>query len=112
VATQIPKQSRKKNGVPTQNHALGHLFGESTKKSNLDADWNQVQPSVLLAIVWAVNQFGGATTFSTTRKGNAYCIKVYLGAPYDPLYFDGDDEGRAAMQEWADNLVAAAAEHA
>lgn len=92
--------------------AIGHLFGQSTRKTGLDADWNQVQPNVLLSIVWAIDVLGGAVTFSTTKNNNAYCIKVYLGAPYDPVYFDGDDEGRAALSEFADQLVAAAAEAA
>lgn len=90
---------------------LGHLFGESTKKSGLDADWNEVEPGVLHQAIWAVNQLGGAITFSTTRKGSAYVFKVYLGAPYDPVYFDGDSEGRERMAGWVQDLVIAVAEN-
>lgn len=89
--------------------AHGRLFGESTRKSGLDADWNQVHPDVLHRIIWAIDLLGGATTFSTTRSGNAYVVKVYLGEPQAPKYFDGDAEGRDALAAWADSVVEAAA---
>lgn len=110
AAQNITKFGKKTDSKPPTS-PLGHLFGESTRKTGLDADWNQVQPDVLLRIVWAVDHFGGAVTFSTTKKNTAYCIKVYLGAPQNPVYFDGDEEGRAALAEWADLLVQAVAEH-
>lgn len=93
------------------NEVAGRLFGQSTRKSGLDADWNQVDSTVLHRIVWAVDFLGGAVTFSTTKANSAYCVKVYMGQPYDPMYFDGDDEGRAALAAWAEQLVEAAAEH-
>ena len=92
-------------GAPT------HLFGQSTRKTGLDADWNQVQPHVLASIIWACDYFGGAVTFSTTKNNQAYVVKVYMGQPFDPMYFDGDDEGRERLTAWADSLVIAAAEH-
>jgi len=112
----VPTQgsSSKAGGSSRKNasHAFGHLFGQSTRKTGLDADWNQVQPTVLHSIIWAVSQLSGSVTFGTTKNGQAYTIKVYLGAPYDPMYYDGDEEGRARLAEWADQLVAAVAEHA
>lgn len=109
----MPTPSKKSgNGRKSGNAvhgSLGHIFGQSTRKSDLDADWNSVEPVVLHRIIWAVDFLGGSVTFGSTRNGSAYTIKVYLGAPYDPVYFDGDDEGRAGMSAFADQLVEAAA---
>lgn len=99
-----------RNNKQSGDKRYGHLFGESTTKSNLDAAWNEVDPVVLHNIVWAVDAMGGSITIGTNRKGTAYYFKVYLGAPYDPVYFDGSSEGRAEMSEWAETLVKAAAE--
>lgn len=96
----------------TQRSDLGHLFGESTRKTGLDADWNQVQPEVLRDLVWAISTLGGSVTIGSTRKGNAYSVKVYIGAPYDAMYFDGDEEGRTRMAEWVQSLVIHVAESA
>lgn len=88
------------------------LFGESTRKANLDADWNIVDPNVVFRAVWAISTLGGSITLGTNKKGTAFYIKVYLGAPYDAVYFDGDADGAAALAEWVDRLVEAAAENA
>ena len=89
---------------------MGQLFGESTRKSGLDADWKEVHPDVLHNLVWAISQLGGSVTIGVTRNGNAYSFKIYVGAPYDARYFDGDAEGREAMAEWVNDLVIAVAE--
>lgn len=104
-----PHSTRKSKQATKAN--LGHLFGESTRKTGLDADWNAVEPFVLHKAIWAINELGGAITFSTTKSGSAYVFKVYIGAPYSPVYFDGDEEGRAAMTAWVDDLVAVVAEN-
>ena len=87
----------------------GHLFGESTTKQGLDAAWNEVDPVVLRDCIWAIDALGGSVTIGTNKKGTAYYFKVYLSAPFDPVYFDGSAEGRAALGEWVEQLVAAAA---
>lgn len=105
-------QATRKNGSAarnTQTGVYGHLFGDSTSKTGLDSAWNQVDPTVLQNIVWAIDAMGGSVTIGSNRKGTAYFFKVYIGQPYPPMYFDGDEEGRAAMREWADRLVEAAA---
>lgn len=104
------KNGRKSTGAT--NGALGSLFGESTRKSGLDSDWNSVDPAVLHQIIWAVDALGGSVTVGSNKKGTAYFFKVFIGQPFDPVYFDGDDEGRAAMREWADRLMTHAAENA
>jgi hypothetical protein len=105
----IGKQSSKKASKASVG-SVGHLFGQSTRKSNLDADWLELDAQVLLRLVWAVDFFGGAVTLSTTKNGAAYVVKVFMGAPFDPMYFDGDEEGRASMAAWVESLVVAAAE--
>lgn len=91
------------------NHSLDSLFPTSTSKSNLDADWNALNPQVVIRVIWAISTLGGTVQFSCTKNGNAYKVSVYIGKPYDPIYFDGNDEGRAAFAEWADSLVEHAA---
>lgn len=98
-----------RNTLKSPNSALGHLFGESTRKSSLDANWNEVSPTVLLSIVWAVDALGGSVTIGSNKKGTAYFFKVYIGQAFDPVYFDGDEEGRAEMAAWSDRLMEAAA---
>jgi len=95
--------------APPHIHAL---FGDSTGKAGLDADWNQVDPEVLVHLLWAVCYFGGSVTLGATRNGKAYSVKVYIGEPFSARYFDGDEEGRTLMREWVDQLVIAAAESA
>lgn len=104
------KNGRNPKGAPSS--PLGSLFGESTRKTGLDADWNAVDPNVLHQIVWAVDALGGSVTIGSNKKGNAYFFKVYAGQPFDPVYFDGDEEGRTAMREWADRLLTYAGEAA
>lgn len=101
-----------KTSKPKANNQYGSLFGESTRKTGLDADWNVVDSHVVLRIVWAVTTLGGSVTLGSNKKGTAYYAKVYLGQPFDAVYFDGDEEGRAALAEWADRLVNFAAESA
>lgn len=90
--------------------ALQGLFGSSARKTGLDADWNLVEPSVIWEAVRWIDYLGGAITFSTTRNNNAYVFKVYIGAPYEPVYFDGDAEGRERMSEWVSSLAQQIAE--
>lgn len=80
------------------------------KKTGLDADWGSVQPELLRDLLWAVCFFSGSVTLGATRSGEAYSIKLYIGEPFDPVYFDGDEEGRAEMGAWIETLVKAAAE--
>lgn len=94
------------------NARLSGLFGSNSRKVGLDADWLAVEPALLLNLVWAVDFFGGSVTLGSTRNNSAYVVKVYIGAPFDPMYFDGDEEGRAALAAWVDSLVTAAAESA
>lgn len=108
MATQGNRKN-KSEGAQSGKRPYGHLFGQSTTKSGLDADWNAVNPAVLLRIIWAIDTMGGSVTIGTNKKGTAYYFKVYLGAPYDPVYFDGDDAGRAEMSEWGERLVEEAA---
>lgn len=84
---------------------LDSLFGGSIKKDGLDADWQRVSGEMLVRLLWAFDQLGGSVTLSTTKKGNAYVVKGYIGKAFEPIYFDGDDEGRAAFAEWVDQLV-------
>lgn len=105
------KNNGKNSGKSPSNRLQG-LFGSSARKSGLDADWSEVEPIVLRDCIWAVDQLGGAITFSSTRNNNAYVFKVYMGAAFDPVYFDGDQEGREQMRAWVEQLVIAAAESA
>lgn len=89
---------------------LSSMFGTSARKTGLDADWQQIEPIVLLNLVWAVDFFGGSVTLGSTRNNSAYVVKVYIGQAFDPVYFDGDAEGRESMRAWVDDLVLAAAE--
>jgi len=88
------------------------LTGKGSGGANLDADWNQVEPNVLRDILWAVSMLGGSVTFGQTKSGRAYSVKLYIGAPFDPLYFDGSAEGRAEMADFAERWVTYAAEQA
>lgn len=112
MATQTKQGNRSGSMGKSARNDLGHLFGESTRKTGLDADWSRVDKDVLHSIIWAIDTLGGAVTFSTTKNNNAYCIKVFMGAPFDPMYFDGDDEGRAALAAWTERLVEEAARSA
>jgi len=108
-------QGRSKNGASNKSSGrqasagVRSLFGSSISKTGLDADWSEVDPVLLRDVIWAVDFLGGAITFSTTRNGKAYVFKVYMGEPFDPMYFDGDEEGRAEMRAWVESLVATAA---
>lgn len=108
MATEGNRKNKGK-GSNSATRPYGHLFGESTSKSGLDADWNAVDPTVLSRIIWSIDTMGGSVTIGSNKKGTAYYFKVYLGAPYDPMYFDGDEAGRAEMSEWAERLVEEAA---
>lgn len=108
----MPNQKSSKSLPAARSLQLGSLFGESTRKTGLDADWNEVEPNVLLAIVWGVSSLGGSVTLGVTRNGQAYTCKVYIGAPYDALYWDGDADGREQMRAWADRLIQLVAENA
>lgn len=107
----------KKSALPvfapsTQRINLDALLGGTEDKSALDADWNMVAPETLHAMVWSLSHLGGTVQFGTTKNNKAYTIKIYLGKAYDPIYFDGDDAGRAAMSTLAQALVETAAAQA
>lgn len=93
----------------TERFNLDTLLGGSTDKGHLDADWNAVEPSTIHAIVWAVTAMGGTVQFGTTKNCKAYTVKIYISRPYDPVYFDGNEEGRAAFAALASALVEAVA---
>jgi len=97
-------ESRRKSFV-----GLDGLFGSSSDKGDLDASWLEVEGDVIKRLLWCMSELSGSVTLSTTRNGNAYAIKVYLGKAYDPMYFDGDAAGREEMATWVDRLVEAVA---
>lgn len=96
----------------SQSNPLASLLGGNTKKSGLDANWAEVHPDVLRDLLWAITTVGGSVTLGCTKNNNAYSVKVFIGAPYDAMYFDGDAEGRAQLTEWVQNMVIAIAESA
>lgn len=104
-----------KNSRALSNKAPDHvrsLFGGQQSNSNADADWSLVPGDVLHNLLWAVSYLSGSVTLSTTKNGKAYSIKLYVGEPFDPRYYDGTEEGRAELAAWVDSLVKALAESA
>lgn len=90
---------------------LDALLGVKKEKENLYADWAEVDAGIVSNLVWAASEMGGTIQFGRTKNCYAYTIKLYVGKPYDPIYFDGNDEGRASMAEMAVALVEALAGH-
>lgn len=88
---------------------LDALLGVKPNKEKLYADWADIDPGIIQNIVWATVEMGGTVQFGRTKNGYAYTIKMYVGKAYDPIYFDGNEDGRAAMAELAVSLVEAVA---
>lgn len=92
-------------GVRSVTIDLNTLLGGNDEKSHLDADYNSVEPTVLLTLIYSIVEMGGTIQFGRTKNGKAYTIKIYVGKAYDPVYFDGDDAGREAMAALAQSLI-------
>lgn len=88
---------------------LDALLGVKPNKDKQYAEWADVDPGIIQNIVWATVEMGGTVQFGRTKNSAAYTIKMYVGKAYDPIYFDGNEEGRTAMAELAVALVEAVA---
>lgn len=102
------KSTPKHNGKV--NHALDWLFGEAQSEEGMDADYGQIEPSVLGSIIWSTVFLGGNVQFGTTKNGGKYVLRFFFGEPRKPLYFDGTDEGREEIRALAQKMVEQAAE--
>lgn len=105
----MAKTRNMRNGV--QNHAADWLFEEATGTNEGDADYNQIEPSILASLVWSTVHMGGNIQLGATKDGSTYVLRFFFGTPKKPMYFEGTDEGRAALLEFADKLLKQAIEH-
>lgn len=84
---------------------LDALLGSPKEDNKLYADWADIEPGVIANFVWAFVEMGGTVQFGRTKNCRAFVLKPYVGKAYDPIYFDGSPEGRAAMAELSAALV-------
>lgn len=84
---------------------LDDLLGASKDTGHLDANWNEVEPGIIATLVYCATFLGGTVQFGSTKNNKAYTIKLYIGRAYDPIYFDGDDAGRAEMAALAQSFI-------
>lgn len=97
------------NGLKRTSIDLASLLGVERDDNNNYADWAEVDAGVIHNIVWAISEMGGTAQFGRTKNSKAYTLKLYVGTPYPPQYFDGNAEGRAALANLAQALVEAVA---
>lgn len=103
------KQLPQFQGMKRASIDLSALLGVQRKDTDDYADWAEVEPGVLANLVWAVSEMGGTVQFGRTKNSKAYTVKLYVGEAYPPQYFDGNNEGRAALAALAQALVEAVA---
>lgn len=82
-------KERKQNGRGSVNNAKRlAAFANATAKGN--ADWGNATTTWVLAVISAITLKGGAVTFSLSRDGGAYGLRLMLDNDHQQLWFNGD----------------------
>lgn len=81
-------QRKNKRGSVNNANRLAGLTGGKDKTAT--ADWGACDPRWLQAIAVAITRLGGAVTYSVSRDGGAYGLRLFLDDQSTPLWFNGD----------------------
>lgn len=95
---------KKANGRGTvKNGERLAAFGGKAQQSG-SADWSTALPARIQGVVVAVGKLGGAVTFGYSRDGGAYMCTLLLDGDRKTLWFNGDADIDAELQEVEDVL--------
>lgn len=64
----------------------------------VSADWSKADAKALAGLVSAVTARGGAISFGTSRDGGAYSITLFLEQERETLWFNGDCDLDAELE--------------
>lgn len=82
-----PKKRKNGRGSVNNQNRLA-AFANATGKGA--ADWGNADPRWVLAVITAISLKGGAVTFSLSRDGGAYGLRLMLDNDHQQLWFNGD----------------------
>lgn len=77
----------------------GRLAAFKGAKASHKADWGGCDARWIQAIVVAITTLGGACTFGTSRDGGAYSLTLMLDNNRETLWFNGDAELDAELEQ-------------
>jgi len=82
-------------------------WGENALKGpKMRADWNEVSPTTVHALVAVVGDLGGAVTLGVDKAGAGFTVAVWLGGEkVFNQWFRGDGEGVEALHQQLEDFV-------
>lgn len=95
------KRSTKRGSV--KNGSRLEAFQNKAQSAG-SADWSSVLPARIVGVVVAIGRLGGAVTFGYSRDGGAYMLTLLLDGARTTLWFNGDADVDAELQEVEDKL--------
>lgn len=90
-------EKQKKATRGSTNNA-GRLAAFAQGRQGGDADWSKWSAGWLVAVVTAITLRGGAVTFSLSRDGGAYGLRLMLDGDHQQLWFNGDADVDAELE--------------
>ena len=79
--------------------ALSVLLSGDTDNGKDVADWESVDPVVIVRLIATFARLGGATRFGYSRDGGAYSLGIYLEDDRETLYFKPYEDVTAKLIE-------------
>ncbi len=95
-ATNSAEKSGKKRGS-VNNGARLQAFAESRGKGS--ADWGACDPKWIRDVIVGVTKLGGAVTYGLSRDEGAYSLTLLLDSSRQTLWFNGDADLDAELEE-------------
>lgn len=95
----------KKDGRGSTNNA-SRLDAFNRASSATGADWGSCDPRKLQTVVVQITALGGAITFGLSRDKGAHMLTLLLDGAKQTLWFNGDAELDAELDEVAATLEA------
>lgn len=86
---------------------MGLLGNDPGKSGQYDANWSEVDPSLVIWLISCVCAADGAVMFGKSRRGDQYHVRVLAGEKAQNFWFAGNYEGRQLFEEWCRAFCAA-----
>lgn len=88
------------------NHSRLDAFAKGSSTSF--ADWSTCEPEWVLSAIHQITQLGGAIVFGLSRDAGAHSVTLMLDERRETLWFNGDADLSAAMEDVCAKLASIA----
>lgn len=87
-----------RRGTRGSTNNAGRLAVFGSNRGSSKADWGGCDPGWLQAVVVGITRLGGAVTFGTSKDGGAYSLTLLLDGDRQTLWFNGNAELDAELE--------------